>query len=376
MDDNSDPAATGNQPSGGDRRSLTAGFLVVGLLALGGAILQAPDFVRGYLDINVLAPLGGQLRLLPTAPVAALGLLGAAGLWRRQQFGRWAAWIAVVALALGAVGLALLALVVIGLTGTSFMGSSIELAYTLGPLLLLGFGALVAGATAIAVARTLIRDAANFRKLSLIDFAGAVVLIAALSVATAGPDAVAPSPFLPYSSPAAAGQPTWKFGIGVTQVEIGSAPIPNAPSGDPQVARVLTSLAVHLELETASDLPLVGPLRLCLRYDTSGNTGQPQCWGGDQLTKLVNAQIGAPSDAAGPWVMTPSTNATVDVTLARDPAACDYPPAPWMLEVFGMSPDKAIGQIYVTARVDVPADGPQTAVGPKVMSEWLCMSKP
>jgi hypothetical protein len=165
----------------------------------------------------------------------------------------------------------------------------------------------------------------------------------------------------------------WKFGIGVTQVEIGSAPIPSAPSGEPQVARVVTSLAVHLELEPGSDLQLVGPLRLCLRYDTSGDTQRPQCWGGDQLTKLVNTQIGAPSDAAGPWVMTPATNATLDVTLARDPAACDYPPGPWMLEVFGMSPDKAIGQIYVTARVDVPAEGPQTLVGPKVTSEWLCM---
>jgi hypothetical protein len=373
MDDSSVSAVTDSKPDGRGIRELAKGFFVVGVLALVGAILQAPDFVKGYLDINVLAPIGGQLRILPTAPPAALCLLGAAGLWKRQQFGRWAAWMAVVALLLGAVGLALLALVVIGLTGTSFMGSSIELAYTIGPLLLLGFGALVAGAAAVAITRTLNGDTASFRNLSLIDFGGAVVLFAAMSVTTAGPATVAPDPFLPYSSPAASGQPDWKFGIGVTQAEIGSAPIPNAPSGEPQVARVVTSLVVHLELEPGSDLRLAGPLRLCLRYDTGGNAALPLCWGGDQLAKLVNTQIGAPSDTADPWVMTPATNATVDATLARDPAACDYPPGPWMLEVFAMSPDKAIGQIYVTARVDVPAEGPQATVGPKVTSQWLCL---
>ena len=376
MDGDVPTTAAGGQQGRIGVGGLAAGFLVIGLLALAVAVLQAPGFASGMLDINVLAPFDGNLRVLPTAPIAAACLLGAAGLWKRRQFGKWAAWLIVIALGIAAAGLGLLGLISVLLTGSSFRGSQFEAGRTIGLGVACGLGAVGAVAAARAIARTVSHERGQFRPASVLDLAGVAVLLVAVAATTAGPAAVAPNPFLPYSSPAAAGQPTWKFGIGVTQVEIGSAPIPNAPSGDPQVARVLTSLAVHLELEPASDMPLVGPLRLCLRYDTSGNTGQPQCWGGGKLTKLVNTQVGAPAAADAPWVMTPATAATLDVTLARDPAACDYPPGPWLLEVYAQSPDKSLGQIYATARVDVPADGPQTTVGPKVSSEWLCMHMP
>ena len=357
---------------------LAAGFLVIGLLALAVEVGQIAYRATWHQAGSPVPSLGSDAITLVPAVLAVLLIGGAVGLWTGRAFGVWASWIVCVSLGAGAGGLVLLGLYVVSLTGVTFVGADLGAAPIPVALVCVG-GACAAGFTVRALARTIHRLAPSFHRVSAVDALASAAMAALILGVAIAPLPVSGTGSLfggsggPGSRPVTGSQNSIpaKFFLVVTEVTVGSADLPNSSGGSPNTVGVVTSITAHLAFKSVWDLQLVGPLKLCLRYSGGADTSLPLCWGGDRITHLVNDALGAPAGASDSWVLRNETAADLRVSLDRDPASCDYPPGTWQLELFANSTN-GLGQIWLTAPVDVPVDGPMATVGPKVTSEWLC----
>jgi hypothetical protein len=98
--------------------------------------------------------------------------------------------------------------------------------------------------------------------------------------------------------------------------------------------RIVDRLQLDVRVETARDIVLAEPPRLCLvgPYSAPDDAGlTDRCWGEPDLAALFAAKL--PKDAAGRPMLAPGTPIVLTVPLQRGTARCDYPPGTWQLEL-------------------------------------------
>jgi hypothetical protein len=98
--------------------------------------------------------------------------------------------------------------------------------------------------------------------------------------------------------------------------------------------RIVDAVQVSVAIETATDVTLAEPLRLCLvgPYSAPDDAGlSDRCWGTPDLGPAVTSRL--PTDDAGRPVLRAGQPAHVSVALRRGDVRCDYAPGAWRLEV-------------------------------------------
>jgi hypothetical protein len=98
--------------------------------------------------------------------------------------------------------------------------------------------------------------------------------------------------------------------------------------------RIVDTLTLGLRIETARDVQLAEPLRLCLvgPWSAPDDAGlSDRCWGNPDLSTLVAASVA--TDASGHPVLSARGPIAVRDALRRGEIRCDYPPGTWRLEL-------------------------------------------
>jgi hypothetical protein len=98
--------------------------------------------------------------------------------------------------------------------------------------------------------------------------------------------------------------------------------------------RIVEELTIAVRLDTARDVLMAGPPRVCLvgPFWNPLDAGlSDRCWGEPDLGALVGERLVA--NAVGHVVLRPDEPITLAVTLERGDARCDYAPGEWRFQV-------------------------------------------
>jgi len=146
------------------------------------------------------------------------------------------------------------------------------------------------------------------------------------------------------------------------------------------LVRILDEVRLELRIETARDVILAGPPRICLvgpawAPDDAGLSDR--CWGEPDLAAVVDARM--PPDAAGHVALDAGQPLVIDATVRRGDERCDYRPGTWQLEVsvVPLIDDSAVGSFELpAAALEVPLE-PDGAALPFVgILDSRCRSSP
>jgi hypothetical protein len=168
---------------------------------------------------------------------------------------------------------------------------------------------------------------------------GLVVLLLVLGVA-GGAAWAALQPHTPEQRAAAASQLV--AGVHVTAAVTSSSLLATSAIADLGIqggilsvhVRIVDELRLDVRVESASDIALTGPPRLCLvgPYSAPDDAGlTDRCWGEPDLAALFAAKVA--KDPAGRPMLSSGTPIAVSVPLHRGSTRCDYPPGTWQLEL-------------------------------------------
>jgi hypothetical protein len=98
--------------------------------------------------------------------------------------------------------------------------------------------------------------------------------------------------------------------------------------------RIVDELRLDLRIETAKDVTLASPPRLCLvgPYSAPDDAGlSDRCWGDPDLSAVLTARLA--TDTAARPVLRAGTPIDLAVTVHRGEIRCDYPPGTWRVEL-------------------------------------------